>query len=107
MIKRATRSARRSLGLGLLALIAAALPVDAQGEPARLSAVSVSTQPDAVTISIKTSGPVKYESDLIEGPDRVVVDLLDTTYAWRQTPLAVATEPLRQIRGNGKRGEGS
>ena len=102
MIKRVTRVARRSLGLGLLLLVPAAAPADAQTglATATLSAVTVSTQPDSVTVFIKTSGPVKYESDLIEGPDRVVVDLQDTTYAWRRNALPVTAEPLRQVRGS-------
>lgn len=102
MTKRVTRVARRCLGLGLLLLVPAAAPADAQTGPApvTLSAVTVSTQADSVTIRIKTSGPVKYESDLIEGPDRVVLDLQDTTYAWRRTPLAVTAEPVRQVRGS-------
>ena len=102
MIKRVTRVARRSLGLGLLLLVPAGAPADAQTGPAptTLSAVTVSTQTDSVTVFIKTSGPVKYESDLIEGPDRVVVDLQDTTYAWRRNALPVTAEPLRQVRGS-------
>lgn len=102
MIKRITRVARCSLGLAVLLLVPAGAPADAQTQPsqARVTAVTVSTQPDAVTVFIKTTGPVKYESDLIEGPDRVVVDLHETTYAWRRTPLPVTAEPLRQIRGS-------
>ncbi|MBI2155872.1 MAG: AMIN domain-containing protein [Candidatus Rokubacteria bacterium] len=72
----------------------------AQSEPARLSDVTVTSQPDAVTVLVKTSREPKYTAELIDGPTRLVVDLEDTQYAWRKTPLAVGLEPLKQIRGS-------
>src|SRR3989338_6305974 len=54
-----------------LALAAPAATAQAQTEPARLSDVTVSSQPDAVTV-----------------------------YSWRKPPLPVGVGPLRQIRGS-------
>jgi type IV pilus assembly protein PilQ len=72
----------------------------AQTEPARLSDVTVTPQTDSVTVFVKTSREPHYKADLVDSPTRLVVDLEDTVYAWRKTPLNVGKEPLRQIRGS-------
>jgi type IV pilus assembly protein PilQ len=91
---------RRSIAVALLLLL---LPigavVDAQA-PTELRDVSVSTQPDAVTIVVKTTGEVKYQAEMVDRPDRLVLDFSNTSYGWRKTPLNVETEPLKQIRGS-------
>ena len=95
------RFARRASSFGLLFLLAAALPAGAQTAPAvKLSEVTVATQPDTVTVFVKTSGAAKYHAELIDTPARLVVDFEDTTYGWRKTPLAVSAGPLKQIRGS-------
>jgi type IV pilus assembly protein PilQ len=95
------RFARRASSFGLLFLLAAALPAGAQTAPAvKLSEVTVATQPDTVTVFVKTSGAAKYQAELIDTPARLVVDFEDTTYGWRKTPLAVSAGPLKQIRGS-------
>jgi type IV pilus assembly protein PilQ len=93
---------RRSLAIALLLLL---LPigavVDAQApRGTELRDVSVTTQPDAVMITVKTTGEVKYHAELVDRPYRLVLDFDDTSYGWRKTPLAVETEPLKQIRGS-------
>ena len=84
-----------------LQFTAVAVPAHAQttAQP-RLNDVTVSAEAETVTVRVKTSGPTAYQADLIESPDRLIIDLPDTTYAWRKTPLAVGAEPLRQIRGS-------
>jgi type IV pilus assembly protein PilQ len=95
------RFARRASSFGLLFLLAAGLPAGAQTAPAvKLSEVTVATQPDTVTVFVKTSGAAKYQAELIDSPARLVVDFEDTTYGWRKTPLAVSSGPLKQIRGS-------
>jgi type IV pilus assembly protein PilQ len=92
---------RRSFGIALLLLLPIGTVADAQTAPAtELRDVTVSTQPDAVTIVVKTTGEVKYQAELMDRPHRLVLDFDDTSYGWRKTPLAVASEPLRQIRGS-------
>src|SRR4030095_12205410 len=71
----------------------------AQTEPGRLSDVTVSSQKDSVTVFVKTSRGPHYKADLVDSPTRLVVDLEDTVYAWRKTPLSIGREPLKQIRG--------
>ncbi|MBI4271614.1 MAG: AMIN domain-containing protein [Candidatus Rokubacteria bacterium] len=83
-----------------LALVAPAATVQGATELARLSDVTVSSQPDAITVFVKTSREPKYNADLIDGPVRLVVDLADTVYGWRKTPLAVGVGPLKEIRGS-------
>src|SRR5688572_19438740 len=95
------RFARHASSFGLLFLLAAGSPAGAQTAPAvKLSEVTVATQPDTVTVFVKTSGAAKYNAELIDTPARLVVDFEDTTYGWRKTPLAVSAGPLKQIRGS-------
>ncbi|MBI4635495.1 MAG: AMIN domain-containing protein [Candidatus Rokubacteria bacterium] len=91
---------RRALRVALTIVIAlAASAGEGANEPVRLTDVTVSSQPDAVTVHLKTSGTVQYRATLIDSPSRLVVDLDGTTYGWRRGPLSVDTEPLTQIRG--------
>src|SRR5262245_61722859 len=66
---------------------------------ARLHDVTVQTQKDSLLVRVKTAGPAKYRAELVESPYRLVIDLEDTVYAWRKTPLIVGREPVRQVRG--------
>src|SRR5437899_12750767 len=72
----------------------------AQGEPARLSDVTVTPHPDSVTVFVKTSREAQYKADLVDSPSRLVIDLENTVYAWRKTPLSVGKDPLKQVRGS-------
>ena len=72
----------------------------AQGEPARLSDVTVTPHPDSVTVYVKTSREAQYKADLVDSPSRLVIDLENTVYAWRKTPLSVGKDPVKQVRGS-------
>src|SRR6266404_7971721 len=72
----------------------------AQGEPARLSDVTVTPHPDSVTVFVKTSREAQYKADLVDSPSRLVIDLENTVYAWRKTPLNVGKDPVKQVRGS-------
>ncbi len=85
------------VSLALLLLVPAGS--GAQTEPARLSDVTVTGQKDTVTVFVKTSREPQYKADLVDSPTRLVVDLEDTVYAWRKTPLSVGKDPVKQIRG--------
>ncbi|HET9492015.1 MAG TPA: type IV pilus secretin PilQ [Methylomirabilota bacterium] len=65
----------------------------------RLHDVTVVDRQDAVLVRVKTAGPAKFRAELVESPYRLVVDLEDTIYAWRKTPLNVGREPVRRVRG--------
>ena len=88
-----------ALNVALLLLVPIA-PAKAQTAQTVLSDVTVTSQPDALTVHVKTSREPKYRAELIDTPSRLIVDLEDAVYAWRKTPLAVGAEPLRQIRGS-------
>ncbi len=90
-----------SLGVALLMLASTALPAGAQSPSTlvELNDVTVTTQPDTVTVTVKTSGPAKYHATLLDSPSRLVMDFEGTVYRWRPTPLKVGTEPLTQVRG--------
>src|SRR5262249_35644785 len=85
------------VSLALLLLVPAGS--GAQTEPGRRGEVKVTSQKDSVTVFVKTSGEPHYTADLVDSPTRLVVDLEDTVYAWRKTPLSIGMEPLKQIRG--------
>jgi type IV pilus secretin PilQ/predicted competence protein len=92
---------RRSFGVALLLLVPFGAVADAQTAPTtELRDVTVTTQPDSVTIVVKTTGEVKYQAELMDRPHRLVLDFDDTNYSWRKTPLPVSAEPLKQIRGS-------
>src|SRR5438034_4302780 len=78
-------------------LLVPAAPAAAQGV---LLDVTVTSQPDALNIFVKTSTEPKYHADLIARPRRLVIDLEDTVYAWRRIPLTVGIDPVAQIRGS-------
>ena len=71
-----------------------------QATGVELRDVTVTTQPDSVTVMVKTSGEPKYQAELMDHPYRLVVDFNDTSYGWRKTPLSVDADPLKQIRGS-------
>src|SRR5262245_10380747 len=93
---------RRIVVFVLMLLLAASGSTAAQQTAAtvKLSDITIATQPDAVTVFIKTSAPVKYQAELIGTPARLVIDFEDTDYVWRKTPLDVSASPLAQIRGS-------
>jgi type IV pilus assembly protein PilQ len=98
---RSLRGFARSLVLmALVPAVAAAGEHHTPAATARLDDVAVASEPDATIIRLKTSGRPKYHAELIDSPPRVVVDLEETTFAWRP-PRLDATAPLvRQIRGS-------
>jgi type IV pilus assembly protein PilQ len=67
---------------------------------ARLAEVTVKHQPDATVVHVKTAGAARYRAELIDSPDRLVLDLEDTVYGWRKTPLVVDRAPVKAIRGS-------
>jgi type IV pilus assembly protein PilQ len=68
--------------------------------PAELREVAVAQLGESTVVQIKTTGAAKYRAEFMDSPNRLVVDLEDTQYAWRKTPLSVAREPVKQIRGS-------
>jgi type IV pilus assembly protein PilQ len=85
----------------LLAVVAAGIGTAQTPEAAvQVTSLSVDRLADGVTVRIKTSGPVKYQSSFIDSPNRLVVDFPGVTYSWSKTTLNPDTEPVRQVRGS-------
>src|SRR5580765_12451 len=72
----------------------------AQNDAVRLSDVTVTPHSDSVTVFVKTSREAQYKADLVDSPNRLVIDLENTVYAWRKTPLNVGKDPVKQVRGS-------
>ncbi len=96
------RPAARTLVVAMLLLgLATAAQPGRSAEPVpsfRLDDVSVAAEGNSVVVRLKTSAR-RYQTDLIDNPYRLVVDLPDTIYAWQKTPLVAPTGPLMQVRG--------
>src|SRR6267143_3625749 len=88
------------VNLALVLLVPTGSWAQGRGEPARLNDVTVTPQAASVTVFVKTSREAQYKADLVDSPSRLVIDLEDTVYAWRKTPLAVGKDPVKQIRGS-------
>jgi len=91
----------RAFGIALLLLLTTGAVAGAQTAPEiRLQDVSVTTQPDSVTVIVKTSGEAKYQAELMDRPTRLVLDFENTAYGWRKTPLTIGPEPVKEVRGS-------
>jgi len=88
---------KRLVGLAVMMLIS----VSGAGAemPARLTDVTVDTKSDATSVTVKMGGVPRYQASLID-PRRLVVDFEETEYEWRKTPLPVAANPIKEIRGS-------
>ncbi len=67
--------------------------------PAQFQGVTVKEQKGALVFLIRMAGPARYRAEFLDAPYRLVVDLEDTVYAWPKTAVAIAREPVKQIRG--------
>ncbi|HSE91959.1 MAG TPA: AMIN domain-containing protein, partial [Methylomirabilota bacterium] len=94
-----------ALVIGLLLFPTLALAAAAETTPpsdaarAKVSDVTVTERSDSTRVHIRTTGAAKYRAEFIDSPWRLVIDLDDTVYAWRKTPLPIGKEPLKQVRG--------
>jgi type IV pilus assembly protein PilQ len=89
----------------LLAVVAADIGTAQTPDAAvQVTSLSVEREADGVTVRIKTSGPVQYQSSFIDTPNRLVIDLPGATYSWSKTTLNSSVEPVRQVRGSQWRG---
>jgi type IV pilus assembly protein PilQ len=86
------------VSLALVLLVSAS--TWAQNDAARLSDVTVTPHTDSVTVFVKTSRAAQYTADLVDSPNRLVIDLENTVYAWRKAPMNVGKDPVKQVRGS-------
>jgi len=88
------------VAVSLALVLQASTSTWAQNDSVRLSDVTVTPNPDSVTVFVKTSREAQYKADLVDSPNRLVIDLENTVYAWRKTPLNVGKDPVKQVRGS-------
>src|SRR5262245_17980804 len=86
--------------IALFALMLVVASTAAYAASARLDDVKVSTEDDVTVVTLHTSRVPRYTAELIDSPNRLVLDLEDTAYGWRTTPLAVTADPVKGVRGS-------
>ena len=68
--------------------------------PAQLKGVSIERQAEGVTVTVKTSAPVVYETKVIDSPTRLIIDMTGTTYALSRGRWAAGMDPVKEVRGS-------
>ena len=92
---------RRALALGLVvAVLAPAAAVRAQGEPAALTEATVVEREGAVEVWVRLTRPARYQAEMMDSPNRLVLDFDDTAYRWTAKPVPASPEPVRELRGS-------
>src|SRR6266852_4113602 len=66
----------------------------------QLKSITVDRQADGVTVLVSMSGPTRYAASFIDSPNRLVVDMQGTTFAWNRTALKSDGNPVREVRGS-------
>jgi type II secretory pathway component HofQ len=99
---RTLRSLRRLGGLlVLVGLLGAGVGIaQTPDAPVQLKSISVDRQADGVTVLVTMSGPARYAASFIDSPNRLVVDMQGTTFAWNRTALKSDGDPVREVRGS-------
>jgi type IV pilus secretin PilQ/predicted competence protein len=95
------RSLRWLGGLLVLGLLGAGIGIaQTPDAPVQLKSISVDRQGDSVTVLVTMSGPAKYAASFIDSPNRLVVDMQGTTFAWNRSALKSDGDPVREVRGS-------
>src|SRR5262245_44310909 len=89
-----------ALRIALTALMLVVASTAAYAASARLDDVKVSTEDNVTVVMLHTSRVPRYTAELIDSPNRLVLDLEDTAFGWRAGPLAAPAEPVKAVRGS-------
>jgi N-acetylmuramoyl-L-alanine amidase len=92
-----------ALRLAWLALLVASLP--AWAGTARVTDVRLWSGPEGTRLVIELSSPVEYDVFSLDDPDRIVVDLANTTISARQS-LPAGQGPVKSLRSGPQAGQG-
>ncbi len=68
--------------------------------PAQLKGVTVERQAEGVTVTVKTTAPVTYESKVIDSPTRLIIDMTGTIYASPKARWLANLDPVKEVRGS-------
>jgi type IV pilus secretin PilQ/predicted competence protein len=66
----------------------------------QLKGVSIERQAEGVTVTVKTSAPVVYETKVIDSPTRLIIDMAGTTYALSKARWVAGMDPVKEVRGS-------
>src|SRR5712691_4416018 len=96
------RSLRWPLGvLVLVGVLGAGIGIAQTPEASvQLKSITVDRQADGVTVLVSMSGPTRYAASFIDSPNRLVIDMQGTTFAWNRTALKSDGNPVREVRGS-------
>jgi AMIN domain len=89
-------------GLVLLGALAV-LPAEAAAQtppPAELTEATIVERGVAVEVWVRLSRQTQYQSEVMDGPHRLVLDFEDTAYRWVRFPVPVVADPIRELRGS-------
>ncbi len=94
-------NAVRVLAVLLVALTVLPPAAAAQAEPSvELTDAAIIERDTAVEVWVRLSREARYQSELMDGPYRLVLDFEDTAYRWVKYAVPVAADPVRQLRGS-------
>jgi N-acetylmuramoyl-L-alanine amidase len=95
----------RSTALRLVALVLALAWLPAWASPARVADVRLWSGPEGTRLVIELSAPVEYDVFALDNPDRVVVDLANTTLPAGES-LPPGQGPVKSLRSGPQQGHG-
>lgn len=79
------------------------VPVAVGAGPAaagQVEQVTLTSDEHGPVVLIRTSRPLRYRSQLLASPPRLVVDFEDARFAWRGGPLQPGSGPIVAVRGS-------
>ncbi|HSE02860.1 MAG TPA: secretin N-terminal domain-containing protein [Methylomirabilota bacterium] len=68
--------------------------------PVQLKDVSIERAFDGAAVTVKTSGPPRYEAKLIDSPTRLVIDLAGASYGSVKSRWASGVDPVKEVRAS-------
>ena len=95
----------RSTALRLAWLVLSLAWLPAWASPARVTDVRLWSGPEGTRLVIELSAPVEYDVFALDAPDRVVVDLANTTLPANEA-LPPPQGPVKSLRSGPQQGQG-
>ena len=68
--------------------------------PVQLKDVTIERAFDGAAVTVRTSGPTRYEAKLIDSPTRLVIDLSGATYSSSRSRWMSGVDPIKEVRGS-------
>ena len=99
------KSGPRSTALRLACLVLSLAWLPAWASPARVTDVRLWSGPEGTRLVIELSAPVEYDVFSLDNPDRVVVDLANTTLPADES-LPPGQGPVKSLRSGPQEGHG-